>query len=146
MFLSDPVTCFCLTQSHVSVSPSHMFLSHPVTCFCLTQSHVSVSPSHNFLSHPVACFCLTQSHASVSPSHMFLSHPVTCFCLTQSHVSVSPSHMLVYLRNGSAQTRVRADTLRYKLQIYLTHSQYTDTCPTSPSTDRKTPGLWQGSR
>ena len=36
--------------------------------------------------------------------------------------------MLVYLRDGSAQTTVRAAILRQKLQIfYLTESQYTDT-------------------
>ena len=30
--------------------------------------------------------------------------------------------------------------------FYLTQSQYTDTWPTSPSTDPITPGAWQGSR
>ena len=29
--------------------------------------------------------------------------------------------------------------------FYLTQSQYTDTGPTSPSADPKTPGAWQGS-
>ena len=29
--------------------------------------------------------------------------------------------------------------------FYLTHSQYTDTGPTSPSADPTTPGAWQGS-
>ena len=29
--------------------------------------------------------------------------------------------------------------------FYLTQSQYTDTRPTSPSTDPRTPGAWQGS-
>ena len=29
--------------------------------------------------------------------------------------------------------------------VYLTQSQYTDTGPTSPSADPKTPGAWQGS-
>ena len=29
--------------------------------------------------------------------------------------------------------------------FHLTHSQYTDTGPTSPSTDHITPGVWQGS-
>ena len=29
--------------------------------------------------------------------------------------------------------------------FYLTQSQYTDTEPTSPSADPKTPGAWQGS-
>ena len=29
--------------------------------------------------------------------------------------------------------------------FYLTQSQYTDTGPTSPSADPRTPGAWQGS-
>ena len=46
--------------------------------------------------------------------------------------------MLVYLRDGSAQTIVGAATPRQMSQIKLCHiqSQYTDTGPTSPSTDR----------
>ena len=59
-----------------------------------------------------------------------------------------PSNRLVYLRDGSAQTIIRAATLRYKLQkpiFYLTQSQYTDTGSTSPRTDPITPGAWQGS-
>ena len=55
---------------------------------------------------------------------------------------------LVYFRDGSAQTILRAATLRQKLQIkafHLTQSQYTDTGPTSPRVDPITPGAWQGS-
>ena len=54
----------------------------------------------------------------------------------------------MYFRDGSAQTILRAATLRQKLQIkafHLTQSQYTDTGPTSPRTDPITPGAWQGS-
>ena len=51
--------------------------------------------------------------------------------------------MLVYLRDGSAQTVVRAATLRWKLQIKLSTSQHTDTGPTSRSADPITPGAWQ---
>ena len=50
--------------------------------------------------------------------------------------------MRVYLRDGSAQTIVRAATLRSN--FHLTQSQYTDTGLTSPSTDPITPGAWQG--
>ena len=46
-------------------------------------------------------------------------------------LALHPSNMLVYLRDGSAQTRVRAVTLRYKLQIKLS---------TSPSHSMLTPG------
>ena len=53
----------------------------------------------------------------------------------------------MYLRDGSAQTILRAATLREVADqtFYLTQSQYTDTGPTSPSTDPITPGAWQGS-
>ena len=64
-------------------------------------------------------------------------------CLTsQQHTSVSQG------RIGSAQTILRAATLRQKLQIERSsspQSQYTDTGPTSPSADPITPGAWQGS-
>ena len=54
--------------------------------------------------------------------------------------------MLVYLRDGSAQTILRAATLRQvACQTFnLTQSQYTDTRPTSPSADPIIPGAWQG--
>ena len=55
--------------------------------------------------------------------------------------------MLVYLRDGSAQTIVRAVKLRYKFvdqTFYLTQSQYTDTGPTSLSADPITPVAWRG--
>ena len=56
--------------------------------------------------------------------------------------------MRVYLREGSAQTIIRAATLKYKLQIklfFFIQSHYTDTGPTSPSADPITLGVWQGS-
>ena len=56
--------------------------------------------------------------------------------------------MRVYLRDGSAQTILCAATLEIEVAdptFYLTQSQYTDTGPTSPSTDPITPGAWQGS-
>ena len=58
-----------------------------------------------------------------------------------------PSNMLVYLRDGSAQTILRAATLRQVTYqtVYLTQSQYTDTGPTSPSADPIMQGAWQGS-
>ena len=54
----------------------------------------------------------------------------------------------MYLRDGSAQTILRAATLEIEVAdptFYLTQSQYTDTGPTSPSADPITPGKWQGS-
>ena len=59
-----------------------------------------------------------------------------------------PSNNLVYLRDGSAQKILRADTLRRELQIQLSTSpclRSADTGPTSPSADPTTPGAWQGS-
>ena len=55
--------------------------------------------------------------------------------------------MLVYLRDGSAQTILRAATLGQKLQVklYTSPSHRTDTGPTSPNADPITPGAWQGS-
>ena len=55
--------------------------------------------------------------------------------------------MLVYLRDGSAQTVARAATLRHVADptFYLTQSQFTDTRPSSASTDPISPGAWQGS-
>ena len=62
--------------------------------------------------------CLTsQQHASVSQGHI-CSDNFTC-CPTEIEVA-DPT-------------------------FYLTQSQYTDTGPTSPSTDPITPGAWQGS-
>ena len=70
-----------------------------------------------------------------------------CFFLFSLLLNV-PFHTLVYFRDGSAQTILRAATLRQKLQIkafHLTQSQYTDTGPTSPRADPITPSAWQGS-
>ena len=55
--------------------------------------------------------------------------------------------MQVYLRDGSAQTILRAATLRQVAgqTLHLIQSQYTDAGPASPSADPITPGAWQGS-
>ena len=52
----------------------------------------------------------------------------------------------VYHRDGSAQFYMLHTEIEVADQtFYLTQSQYTDTRPTSPSTDPITPGAWQGS-
>ena len=54
----------------------------------------------------------------------------------------------MYLRDGSAQTSFTCCHTEIEVAdqtFYLTRSQYTDTGPTSPSTDPITPGAWQGS-
>ena len=58
-------------------------------------------------------------------------------------IAERPCNMLVYLRDGSALTSFHAATLRFA--VCQTWSQYTDTGPTSPSTDPIMPGAWQGS-
>ena len=64
-------------------------------------------------------------------------------CLTsQQHASVSQGR--ICLDNFmSCPTEVEAADQTFYL--YLTQSQYTDTWPTSPSTDPMVPGAWQGS-
>ena len=60
-----------------------------------------------------------------------LNVPATCWCISV---------------HGSAQTILRAATLRIQVAYQTFHrSQYTDTRPTSPSTDPITSGAWQGS-
>ena len=56
--------------------------------------------------------------------------------------------MRVYLRDGSAQTILRRCHTEIEVAdqtFHLTQSQYTDTGPTSPSTDPISPGAWKGS-
>ena len=56
--------------------------------------------------------------------------------------------MGAYLRDGSAQTVLCTTHTEIEVAdqtFYLTQSQYTDTGPTSPGADPRTPGSWQGS-
>ena len=55
--------------------------------------------------------------------------------------------MLMYLRDGSTHNFMccHTETEVAEQTFYLTQSQYTDTGPTSPSTDPVTPGAWKGS-
>ena len=61
-------------------------------------------------------------------------------CLTpQQHASVSQGQICSdNFTCGHTEIQVADQT------FYLTQSQYTDTGPTSPSTDPITPGAWQG--
>ena len=62
-------------------------------------------------------------------------------CLTsQQHASVSQGRNCTD-NCHSCHTEIEAADQTF----YLTQSQYTDTGPTSPSTDPITPGAWQGS-
>ena len=62
-------------------------------------------------------------------------------CLTpQQHTSVSQGRIC-----SDNFTCCHTETEVADQTFYLTQSQYTDTGPTSPSTDPTTPGAWQGS-
>ena len=111
------VLIVCLTsQQHASVSQGRI---------CLTsQQHASVSQGR---------ICLTsQQQASVSQGRI---------CLTsQQHASVSQGRICSdNLTSCHTEIEVADQT------FYLTQSLYTDTGPTSPSTDPRTPGARQGS-
>ena len=70
---------------------------------------------------------------------------ITC---TMFSLLVGPSNMRVYLRDGSAQTYFTCCHTEIEVAdqtFHLTQSQYTNTGPTSPSTDPITPGACQGS-
>ena len=61
-------------------------------------------------------------------------------CLTyQQHASV-PQGRICSDNFTCCQTEIEAVDQTF----YLTQSQYTDTGPTSPSADPRTPGVWQG--
>ena len=85
---------------------------------------------------------LIQSVANRS-SAMGLLLLVTCLlaCLTsQQHASVSHRRIC-----SDSFTCCHTEIEVADQTFYLTQSQYTDTLPTSPSTDPVTPGAWQGS-
>ena len=68
------------------------------------------------------------------PSRLFVG------CLTsQQHASVSQGRICSIFTCCHTEIEVADQT------FHLTQSQYTDTGPTSPSTDPITPGAWQGS-
>ena len=63
-------------------------------------------------------------------------------CLTsQQHASVSPERIC-----SDNFTRCYTEIQVADQTFHFTQSQYTDTRPTSPSTDPITPGAWQGSQ
>ena len=59
---------------------------------------------------------------------------------SQQHASVSQGRIC-----SDKFTCCHTETEAADHTFHLTQSQYTDTGPTSPSTDPKTPGAWQGS-
>ena len=63
-----------------------------------------------------------------------LNVPVTCYC-------ISGTDLLRQLGYTRCHTEIEVADPTF----YLTHSQYTDSGPTSPSTNPIMPGSWQGS-
>ena len=118
----------CLTsQHHANVSQGRI---------CLTsQHHANVSQGR---------ICLTsQHHANVSQGRI---------CLTsQHHANVSQGRICLTSQHHAnvSQGRICSDdyteTKVTDPAFYLTHTQYTDTGPTSPNTDPIPPGDCQGS-
>ena len=83
-------------------------------------------------------------YTNIHKGKMTNSKTMNCLlagCLTsQQHASVSQGR--IYSDNFTCcHTEIEVADPTF----YLTQSQYTDTRPTSPSTDPKTPGAWQGS-
>ena len=62
-------------------------------------------------------------------------------CLTSQQRASVPQGRICSDNFTCCHTEIKLQTKHF----YLTHSQYTDTGPTSPSADPLTPGAWQGS-
>ena len=110
------VGCLLTSQQQSSVSQGRI---------CLTsQQQSNVSQGR---------ICLTsQQHASVSQGRI---------CLTsQQHASISQGRIC-----SDKCTCCHTEIGVSDQTFYLTQSQHTDTGPTRPSTDPRTPGTWQGS-
>ena len=84
------------------------------------------------------------SRATRYSNHIYQPQPEVGWlvsCLTsQQHASVSQGRICSDIFTGCHTEIEVADQT-----FHLTQSQYTDTGPTSPSTDPITPGAWQGS-
>ena len=151
----------CLTsQQHASVSQGricftsqqHASVSQGRICFT-SQQHASVSQGricftsqqHASVSQGRICFT-SQQHASVSQGricftsqqHASVSQGRICFT-SQQHASVSQGRICSG-KSTCCHTAIEVADPTF----HLTQSQYTDTGPTSTSTDPLTPGAWQG--
>ena len=90
--------------------------------------------------------CLTsQQHASVSQGRI-CSDNFTC-CKTEIEVADQTFYLTQSQYTDTGPTSPSTDPITPGAWqgFYLTQSQYTDTGPTSPSADPITPGAWQGS-
>ena len=132
---SDNCTC-CHFQTddadQLTTSPRHRILTpgKPVPSVDLTTpgiwKGVATRDEYCILKSLV---CLDPDKASSEKQCLGPGLTLSGLCLVAG--SLNPSNMLVYLRDGSAKTSLRADTLRQKLQIKFS---------TSPSHSILTPG------
>ena len=91
--------------------------------------------------HPWPC-TLPQFFCPMVKASVFESVCLFVGCLTsQQHASVSQGRIC-----SDNFTCCHTEIEVADPTFHLTQSQYTDTGPTSPSTDPTTPGAWQGSR
>ena len=114
-------------------------LNVPATCKCIsgtdtTKKQTQCGPGakgHRIYRKPQAYYWLNSFWAVL----------LLVGCLTsQQHVSVSQGRICSDMFTYCHTEMEVADST-----VHLTHSQDTDTRPTSPSTDPVTPGAWQGS-
>ena len=128
-------------ESGIRNTKSLLFLKREIATWCRKQILKSVETidKHDFTTYrilnTVATHVCKDNVWSISYC-THLIHPIAIvFCLLAAQ---RPSNMLVYLRDGSARTIVRAAHTEIELAdqtFRLTQSQNTDTWPTSPSTD-----------
>ena len=122
-----------------SPNPSHTFWPKQKNCTFYT-FELSHHFQNNVENNPLI---IDQNLGSSAPVHHTSDHRGTDNnCLL---VAYRPSNMLVYLGDGSActiSTCCHTEVEAADPTFYLTQSQYTDTRPTSPSTDPITPGAW----
>ena len=86
------------------------------------------------------CSSLLPAGRVFPPPSRRLSGLFVCCLLCQQHASVSQGRICEDKFTCCHTEREVADQT-----FHLTQSQYTDTGPTSPSADPRTPGAWQGS-
>ena len=100
-----------------ALHPSRTWMSGPLESVRWSCRRISVALRPRNKQHVVVGCLTSQQHASISQGRI-CSDNSTC-CHTEKEVADPTFH--------------------------LTQSQYTDTGPTSPSADPRTPGDWQGS-
>ena len=135
-----------LAATDTSLGPRIRQPPHPPGLLPLAATDTSLGPRIRQPPHPPGLLPLAATDTSLGPR--IRQPPTSCGeqllfvgCLTsQQHACVSQGWICSNFTCCHIETEVADQT------FHLTLSQYTDTRPTSPSTDPiKTPGAWQGS-